>query len=384
VTADRIRTLDDIRRLPFTTREDLQESYPLGLLAVPRERIVRLHSSSGTTGKPKVIVFTRNDIARATENIARCLVMTGMGPGDVLQNMMTYGLFTGGLILHYGAERIGAMVIPSGPGNTERQILLMRDFETTSVHMTPSYAIYLANAMEKQGIDPRSLSLKRAFIGAEPYSEATRRKIERIFGIDVFNSYGLTEMSGPGVAFECLEKDGMHVWEDSYFMEIVDPQTGEPVPDGEEGELVLSTLHREAMPILRYRTRDITSIMTAPCPCDRTHRRLARITGRSDDMFILRGVNIYPQQIERVLMKTPGVAMNYYIHLDGLDMMTIKVEMARDLFDGDLDRVKGIVKSITDRLKSEILVSAKVELVEPGSLPASEGKTKRVIDTRKI
>lgn len=382
---DDIKTLKDIRKIPFTTREDLLANYPYGLLAVPREKIVRVHTSSGTTGKPKAIFFSIKDINRSAELIARCLTMTGMKKGDVLQNMMTYGLFTGALVMHYGAEKIGAMVIPAGPGNTERQIALMKDFGTTAIHLTPSYALYLAGVIEGKGIDPRKdLSLRRAYMGAEPYSEETRKKIERIYGIDVFNSYGLSEMNGPGVAFECPEKNGMHLWEDNFIMEIIDPKTGEQLPEGEEGELVLTTLCREAMPILRYRTKDITRMIRGKCRCGRAHRKIARITGRADDMFIVRGVNIYPQQIERVLMGIRGVAQNYQIALESYDEMTVKVEISRDLFDGNIEHLVKLQSEIKDKLKSEILVSPEVELLEPGTLPVSEGKAKRVIDNRKL
>lgn len=382
---DDIKTLKDIRKIPFTTREDLLANYPYGLLAVPREKIVRVHTSSGTTGKPKAIFFSIKDINRSAELIARCLTMTGMKKGDVLQNMMTYGLFTGALVMHYGAEKIGAMVIPAGPGNTERQIALMKDFGTTAIHLTPSYALYLAGVIEGKGIDPRKdLLLKRAYMGAEPYSEETRKKIERIYGIDVFNSYGLSEMNGPGVAFECPEKNGMHLWEDNFIMEIIDPKTGEQLPEGEEGELVLTTLCREAMPILRYRTKDITRMIRGKCRCGRAHRKIARITGRADDMFIVRGVNIYPQQIERVLMGIRGVAQNYQIALESYDEMTVKVEISRDLFDGNIEHLVKLQSEIKDKLKSEILVSPEVELLEPGTLPVSEGKAKRVIDNRKL
>lgn len=382
---DGIKTLKDIRKIPFTTREDLLANYPYGLLAVPREKIVRVHTSSGTTGKPKAIFFSIKDINRSAELIARCLTMTGMKKGDVLQNMMTYGLFTGALVMHYGAEKIGAMVIPAGPGNTERQIALMKDFGTTAIHLTPSYALYLAGVIEGKGIDPRKdLLLKRAYMGAEPYSEETRKKIEKIYGIDVFNSYGLSEMNGPGVAFECPEKNGMHLWEDNFIMEIIDPKTGEQLPEGEEGELVLTTLCREAMPILRYRTKDITRMIRGKCRCGRAHRKIARITGRADDMFIVRGVNIYPQQIERVLMGIRGVAQNYQIALESYDEMTVKVEISRDLFDGNIEHLVKLQSEIKDKLKSEILVSPEVELLEPGTLPVSEGKAKRVIDNRKL
>jgi phenylacetate-CoA ligase len=380
-----INSLKDIQRLPFTTREDLRENYPFGMLAVSKEQVVRLHTSSGTTGKPKAIFFSKKDVDRAAELIARCLIMTGIKKDDVLQNMMTYGLFTGALVMHYGAEKVGVLVIPAGPGNTKRQIALMQDFKTTTLHLTPSYALYLASVMGNEGLVPRrDLSLRRAYLGSEPYSEETRDKIEKFFGIDVYNSYGLSEMNGPGVAFECVYKNGMHLWEDNFIMEIIDPDTGEKLPEGEKGELVLTTLCREAMPILRYRTRDIVTIIPGKCKCGRTHRRISRIIGRSDDMIIIRGVNIFPQQIERVLMGIKAVAQNYQIVLEAYDQMTVRVEISKDLFDGRVEHLVNLQNEITEKLRSEILVKPKVELLEPGTLPVSEGKTTRVIDKRTL
>lgn len=382
---DDIRTLVDARKLPYTTKEDLLDNYPFGLLAVPREEIVRVHTSSGTTGKPKAIFFTRADIDRGADLIARCLVMTGMRKNDVLQNMMTYGLFTGALVMHYGAEKVGVLIVPAGPGNTDRQITLMQDFKTTAIHITPSYALYLADVLIKRGIEPRrDLSLRRAYLGAEPYSEETRRKIEHFYGIDVYNSYGLSEMNGPGVAFECERKEGMHLWEDHFLLEIIDPDTGEPLADGRTGELVLTSLTREGMPILRYRTRDLTAVIPEPCACGRTHRRIARIFGRTDDMFIVKGVNIFPQQIENVLMGVRGVAQNYRIVLESLDHMTVQVEIEGDLFDGNVTHLVRLQNEITDRLKNELLVKPRVELHEPGTLPVFEGKAKRVVDKRTL
>jgi phenylacetate-CoA ligase len=380
-----ITSLKDIQKIPFTSREDLRANYPFGMLAVDKEQVVRLHTSSGTTGKPKAIFFSKRDINQAAELIARCLVMTGTTTGDVLQNMMTYGLFTGALVMHYGAEKVGVLVIPAGPGNTQRQIALMKDFRSTTLHITPSYALYLASVMHNEGIHPqRDLALRRAYLGSEPYSEETRNKIEEFFGIDVYNSYGLSEMNGPGVAFECTEKDGMHLWEDNFILEIIDPETCQPVPDGEKGELVLSTLCREAMPILRYRTRDIVTVLPGKCRCGRTHRRISRIIGRSDDMIIIRGVNIFPQQIERVLMGIKAVAQNYQIVLESYDQMTVRVEITKDLFDGRVEHLVNLRNEITEKLRSEILVRPKVELLEPGTLPVSEGKSIRVIDRRTL
>jgi phenylacetate-CoA ligase len=380
---DDIRNLRDLQKLPFTTNNDLRETYPRGLVAVPGDEIMRLHTSSGTTGKPKAIFFSRQDIDNSANLIARALTMTGTGRGDIVQNMMTYGLFTGALIMHYGAEKVGALVIPAGPGNTDRQIALMQDFGTTAIHLTPSYALYVAGVLHERGVDiGKDLNLRRAYMGAEPYTEETRRKIEYSLGVDVFNCYGLTEMNGPGVAFECAYKNGLHLWEDYFLLEIINPETGEVVPDGEKGEMVLTTLRREAMPLIRYRTRDITMVIPEPCACGRTHRRISRMLGRSDDMFIARGVNIFPQQIEQVLMSVKGVAQNYQIVLESLDDITVRVEISKDLFDGNIDHLISLRKEITDKIRAAIIVKPAVELLEPGALPISEGKAKRVIDNR--
>jgi phenylacetate-CoA ligase len=313
--------------------------------------------------------------------------MAGMRRSDVFQNMMTYGLFTGGLGFHYGAEKIGALVIPAGAGNSKRQIQLMRDFETTAVHIIPSYALHLATVFAEAGVDPRrDTKLRIAFIGAEPHSEKMRRKIEEFYGFKAFNSYGLSEMNGPGMAFECPEQNGLHIWEDSYLVEIIDPVTGNPLPEGEEGELVATTLRREGMPILRYRTKDLTRILPGPCPCGRTHRRIERIKGRTDDMMILKGVNIFPIQIEKKLMEIPGVGTNFVIILDRADysdQMTVKVEVQKEFFGGNLRQLETLRRRIVEELKSDILITPKVDLVEPESLPRGEGKATRVIDNRK-
>ena len=385
VKPEDIRSLADLRRLPFTTNADLRDNYPTGLLAVSYDATLRLHTSSGTTGKPKALFFSRQDVDNAAELCARSFVMTGITQKDVFQNMMTYGMFTGALVTHYGAEKIGCLVIPAGPGNSERQLMLMQDFRTTFIHLTPSYALYLATFLEKHGVDPRrDLALRKAFVGAEAYTEETCRKIEEGLGLDVYNSYGLSEMNGPGIAFECVHKQGMHLWEDHFLLEIIDPQTGELLPDGEAGELVMTTLCREAMPLLRYRTRDITSIITKPCSCGRTHRRMNRIAGRSDDMLIVRGVNIYPQQIERVLMAQSGVGRNYLIALEGLDEKTIKVELAEAGFEGQVEQLMKLQSQLAEKLRAEILIKPQVQLLPPGTLPVSEGKAKRVIDNRKL
>ncbi len=382
-----IRTLADVEKLPLTTKEDLRENWPYGFLACSRDDLIRMHSSSGTTGRATVIFHTEKDIAAWTNLLARSMYMAGMRRSDVFQNMMTYGLFTGGLGFHYGAEKIGALVIPAGAGNSKRQIQLMRDFETTAIHIIPSYALLLASVFTETGVDPRrDTKLRIAFIGAEPHSEKMRRKIEEFYGFSAFNSYGLSEMNGPGMAFECPEQNGMHIWEDNYIVEIIDPVTLKPVPEGEEGELVTTTLLREGMPILRYRTKDLTRIIPGPCPCGRTHRRIERIKGRTDDMMIIKGVNIFPIQIEKRLMEIPGVGNNFIIILDRADyneQMTVKVEIKKEFFGGNLQQLETLRRRIVEELKSDILITPRVDLVEPGSLPQGEGKAVRVIDNRK-
>ena len=380
-----IRSLADLTRIPFTTKDDLRTAFPYGMLATDKSEVVRMHASSGTTGIPTVIYLTAKDLARWSDYVARSLFATGADSSDVLQNMMTYGLFTGGLGLHYGAEKLGMMVIPAGPGNSSRQLKLMKDFGTTTIHATPSFLLHLHSKMAAEGIDPRELSLKRAFCGAEPYSEDTRKKLEALFGIEVYNSYGLSEMNGPGVAFECERRDGMHLWEDGYILEIVDRESLEVVPDGRKGEIVLTILCREAMPILRYRTRDLSSVYEGDCPCGRTHRRIARIMGRSDDMLIINGINVFPSQIEEVIMAMPEVGNNYLILVEkegALDKLTVKVEVGNGLFADDSRPLNALRDRIRERLKTSISINPRVELHEPGFLPVSEGKAKRVADER--
>jgi phenylacetate-CoA ligase len=380
-----IKTLSDLEKIPFTVKDDLRDSYPRGLLAVDMKEVVRIHTSSGTTGIPTVIYHTQNDLNHWTELVTRSLVACGVTDDDVFQNMMTYGMFTGGLGLHYGAERLGALVIPSSSGNTQRQLQLMKDFQTTVVHATPSFMFHLASKIKEFGYAVEDLFLKKAFLGAEPYSENTRCKIEDFFKIDAYNSYGLSEMNGPGVAFECTEKNNMHLWEDQYILEIIDPKTEKRLPDGEEGELVLTTLRRRATPLLRYRTRDLTTVLPEPCPCGRTHRRISRITGRTDDMMIINGVNVFPSQIEQVIMKVPEVGNNYQICLakeGALDRLTVKVEIYSKLFAGDLAELEKLKGKIRDMLKASIIINPAVELHEPESLPAFELKDKRVVDLR--
>ena len=387
VVLSKISTLEHVKDLPFTTKEDLRLSYPDGMLAIPKKDVVRMHASSGTTGKPTVIFYSINDIDEWAHQVARGMVATGTTPDDVFQNMMGYGLFTGGLGLHYGAERLGCMVIPTSSGNSLKQIQFFQDFQTTVIHITPSYALHLVEVIRENGIDPHDLTLKKAYLGAEPYSEATRNKIQEQYGLDAYNSYGLSEMNGPGVAFECVRKDGMHLWEDYYIAEIINPLTGENLPDGEEGELVLTHINREAMPMFRYRTRDLTRFIPEPCPCGRTHRRIERIKGRTDDMLIISGVNVFPSQIETVLMNTPEVGNNYQIVLErenNLDRMHIRVELYSKMFHGDIRELERLKKKLGESLRAHITINPRIELLEPGSLPPSQGKAQRVIDKRTL
>lgn len=388
ITPSSIRTLEDIRRLPLTTKTDLRNQYPYGLLCVEREKLVRLHVSSGTTGQATAVFYSRHDVDHWADLMARCMYMTGARPGDTFQNLTGYGLFTGGLGFHYGSERLGLLTIPSGAGNSKRQIQLMQDFSTTVFHIIPSYALRLMDIMTEMGMDPkRDLSLRIAYLGAEPYSEEVRRRVEDFYGIDVYNSYGLSEMNGPGVAFECPYKCGMHIWEDAYFVEIIDPETLEPVPDGTLGELVLTTLNREAMPIIRYRSKDLTRILPGECSCGRVHLRLDRIQGRSDDMFIIKGVNIFPVQVEQVLMNIEEVGNNYVIILrreNNIDRMIVRVEVTDRIFVEDMRHLQRIQKKIAHDLRGELLITPDLELVEPHALPRTEGKAVRLIDERRI
>ncbi len=388
VKVDSITSLDHLKELPFTTKKDLRTSYPDGMLAVNREDVVRIHASSGTTGKSTVIFYTKEDIEAWADQVTRGMYSAGMRKTDVFQNMMGYGLFTGGLGLHYGGERLGCMVIPTATGNSPKQIELMQDFNSTIMHITPSYALHLADFVKNDmGIDPRDLSVKKAILGAEPYSEGTRDKIEELWGVDAYNNYGLSEMNGPGVAFECTCKTGMHCVEDYYIAEIIDPETMQPLPDGEMGELVLTHINRLAMPMIRYRTRDLTRFIPGKCECGRTLRRLDRMKGRTDDMLIISGVNVFPSQIEGVLMSVPEVGNNYQIVVDredNLDRLHIRVELYAKMFTGDVKELEKLKFSIVNKLKSVIIVTPRIEFCEPGTLPVSVGKAVRVIDNRKI
>lgn len=386
IRVEDIKTLEDLRKIPFTTKADLRETYPFGIASVPLEKCVRLHSSSGTTGNPTVILHTQRDLDQWANAVARCLWMVGCRPSDVFQNSSGYGMFTGGLGFQYGAEKLGMLTVPAAAGNSLRQLKFIKDFGTNVLHAIPSYASRLFEVMVEQGIDPRrDTKLRTLVIGAEPHSEETRRRIEDMLGVKAYNSFGMSEMCGPGVAFECPEQNGLHIWEDYYIVEIVDPETLEPVPEGEIGEMVLTTINREAMPLLRYRTRDLTRILPGDCPCGRHHLRLDRMQGRSDDMIILKGVNIFPIQIEKILMQFPEVSSDYLITLETLsdnDGMAIDVELKQLSID-DYGFVENLSKSIVRALRDEILVTPKVRLLPKGSIPQSEGKAVRVKDLRK-
>lgn len=388
IIPDSIQTLDDLRKIPFTTKNDLRSHYPFGMAAIPIQKCVRIHSSSGTTGNPTVVLHSAKDLDQWANQVARCMYMVGLRDTDVFQNTSGYGMFTGGLGFQYGAERLGALTVPAAAGNTKRQIKFITDFGTTCLHIIPSYATRLAEVMYEMGIDPRrDTKLHTVCIGAEPHSEEQRKRIEQLLGVKAYNCFGMSEMNGPGVAFECPEQNGLHIWEDYVIPEIINPQTLEPVPEGEIGELVLTTINREAMPLLRYRTRDLTRFIPGECPCGRTHRRLARFVGRSDDMIILKGVNIFPIQIEKILMNFKELGSNYLITIETVgynDEMLIEVELS-DLFTDDYSALERLAKEVTRQLKDELLLTPRVRLVGKGSLPAPEGgKAVRVKDLRKL
>ncbi|MDN7012274.1 phenylacetate--CoA ligase [Methanoculleus sp. FWC-SCC3] len=382
VSPDDIRTLDDVEKLPFTYKKELQAGYPFGLFAVPLKEIVRIHTTSGTTGKPTVVGYTRQDLDNWSELIARNMMMIGLSEDDVFQNAVNYGLFTGGLGFHYGAEKIGMTVIPSATGNTRRQIEMIEDFGVTAIHCTPSYALHLAEVAESMG---KTLdTLKTGIFGAEPWSESMRAELERRLGVKAYDSYGLSEMYGPGVAFECPERDGLHIWHDSYLVEIIDPESGERLAPGERGELVITPLVKNALPLVRYRTGDVTRLMDDGCVCGRG-QKIERITGRSDDMLVIRGINVFPSQIEHVLRALPEVGGQFIVYIDRvkhLDEMTIEVEMSRAGFSGELQDLARMQKKISGELHNTLGLRTAVKLVEPGTLPRFEGKAKRVIDRR--
>ncbi len=387
ITPEMINSVDDIRKIPFTTKKDLRENYPFGLVVEGmKDKVVRLHSSSGTTGNPTVICHSQHDLDTWANRVARSLYMVGVREEDVFQNTSGYGMFTGGLGFQYGAEMLGALTVPAAAGNTPRQIKFICDFGTTAMHAIPSYAARLCEGFAEQGLDvKKDANIKYIIIGAEPHTDEQRKKIEESYGARAFNCFGMSEMSGPAVAFECTHQDGLHLWEDSFIAEIVDPETLEPVAEGEIGELVLTTLDRDAMPLIRYRTRDLTRFIPGTCACGRTHRRIDRMKGRSDDMFIVKGVNIFPMQIEKILMQFKELGTNYLITIATVgtnDEIKIEVELA-GLFTDDYSKLEKLTKEITHKLRDEILLTPKVLLVGKNSLPQSEGKAVRVIDLRK-
>ncbi len=381
-----IKSLADLKLLPFTEKQDLRDYYPFGLFAVPRDHIVRLHASSGTTGKAVVVGYTARDLETWAELMARSMSAAGVSRSDVVHIAYGYGLFTGGLGAHYGAERIGATVVPASGGATRRQAHLMRDFGATVLCATPSYALHLWEAANESGVDFRELPLRTGIFGAEPWSEAMRRDIEEKMGMDAMNIYGLSEIMGPGVAMECVEaKHGMHLWEDHILPEIIDPVTGEQLPPGQVGELVLTTLTKEGIPMLRYRTRDLTSLDYTPCRCGRTHVRISRLQGRSDDMLIIRGVNVFPQQIEGLLMESDGLTPNYQIIVgtsNNLDTLEVRVEVSDTLFADEIRKLQMLENRLQKSIKEFLGVSAKVRLMEPRSIQRSEGKAQRIVDHR--
>lgn len=387
VALEDIKSLDDLRRLPFTLKSDMRDNYPYGLFAVPLDEIVRIHASSGTTGKPTVVGYTRRDIEMWAELMARSFVAAGAHRGDVIHNAYGYGLFTGGLGAHYGAEKLGASVIPMSGGNTRKQIMIMQDFGSTVLTCTPSYSLYLAEAADEEGINIQDLKLRVGIFGAEPWTEEMRREIEAKLNIKAIDIYGLSEILGPGVAIECHEaQHGLHIWEDHFIPEIINPDTCEVLPDGELGELVITTITKEGIPMIRYRTRDITRLIAEPCICGRTHRRIARMSGRSDDMLIIRGVNVFPSQIESVLVSIEGVEPHYQLIVEreeNLDTLEIQVEVNEQTFSDEIKVLQDLSNRIRHEIKDLLGITCKVRLVEPKTIARSEGKAKRVIDRRK-
>jgi phenylacetate-CoA ligase len=382
-----IKNVDQLKDIPFTTKQDLRDNYPFEMFAVPRSEVVRVHASSGTTGKPTVVGYTRKDIETWSEVVARTLTMAGGGTNDVLHIAYGYGLFTGGLGIHYGAEKIGATVIPISGGNTQRQLQLMVDFGSTIIACTPSYALYLAEAINEAGISTSSLKLKAGVFGAEPWTEEMRREIEDKLKIKAIDIYGLSEVIGPGVASECIHQNGLHVFEDHFIPEIIDPQTLEVLPDGQVGELVFTCVTKEALPLLRYRTHDLTSLNSEKCSCGRTIVRMRKCLGRSDDMLIIRGVNVFPSQIETVLLEMSETKPHYLLIVDrinNLDVLEVWVEVEGQFFSDEIKKLEELKKKIQHNIESALGISANVKLVEPKTIERSEGKSKRVIDKRKV
>ena len=383
-----IQSLDDLKRLPFTKKEDLRDNYPFGMFSVPMKNVVRIHASSGTTGKPTVVGYTARDVATWAELMARSLAAGGASRDDIIHNAYGYGLFTGGLGIHYGAEKLGASVIPVSGGNTKRQIVIMQDFGPTILTATPSYALHLSEVAEEMGVSFKDLKFKFGIFGAEPWSENMREEIEGKLNLTAVDIYGLSEVIGPGVAIECHEaKNGLHIFEDHFIPEVIDPETGDVLPHGETGELVFTSITKEAFPIIRYRTRDITSLNTEPCICGRTHIRMNRVSGRTDDMLIIRGVNVFPSQIESVLMELDNVEPHYQLVVDredNLDTLTVMVEVGEGIFSDEVKHLQNMERTIAKNIKDYLGVSARVKLVEPKAIARSEGKAVRVIDNRKI
>ncbi len=388
ITPNDIKSLDDLKQIPFTTKQDLRDNYPFGMFAVPMSNVVRIHASSGTTGQPTVVGYTARDINTWAKLMARALAAGGASSQDIIHNAYGYGLFTGGLGVHYGAEKLGASVIPVSGGNTKRQIIIMKDFGPTILTATPSYTLHLAEVAEEMGISFHDLKFKFGIFGAEPWSENMRQEIEQKLNITAVDIYGLSEVMGPGVAIECHEaKKGLHIFEDHFIPEIIDPETGEVLPYGETGELVFTTITKEAFPVIRYRTRDITSLNIEPCICGRTHIRMNRVSGRTDDMLIIRGVNVFPSQIESVLMEIDEVEPHYQLVVDRegkLDTLTVLVEVGERLFSDEVKVLQNLERKISENIKEYLGVSAKVKLVEPKAIARSQGKAVRVIDKRKI
>jgi len=388
IRPDAVKSLDDLQGLPFTTKQDMRDSYPYALFAAPLEEIVRIHASSGTTGKPTVVGYTQRDIEIWAELMARSFVAAGAHKGDIIHNAYGYGLFTGGLGAHYGAERLGASVIPISGGNTKRQIMIMQDFGSTVLTCTPSYSLFMAEEAKAEGIDFKDLKLRVGIFGAEPWSEAMRGEIEDKLNLAAIDIYGLSEIMGPGVAIECIEaKKGLHIWEDHFLPEIINPETGQRVADGELGELVITTITKQGIPLIRYRTRDITSISHEQCICGRTHARIARMSGRSDDMLIIRGVNVFPSQIESILVGIEGVEPHYLLIVDrkeNLDTLEVQVEVDERLFSDEIKVLQLLSRRIEKEIKDMLGVTCSAKLVEPKTIQRSEGKAKRVIDNRKL
>ncbi len=387
IKPEKIKSLEDLKHLPFTVKQDLRDHYPFGLFAVPLSQIVRIHSSSGTTGKPTVVGYTEHDLQVWTEVMCRSFAMAEVGPGDVVHNAYGYGLFTGGLGFHYGAEAVGAAVVPSSVGFTKRQLMLMKDFEATILCCTPSYALHLAEVAKEEGFDlQKDFRLRAGFFGAEPASEGLRKAVAEAWGIQYFEAYGLSEIIGPGVAASCPEGE-LHIFEDHFFPEIIHPETGEVLPEGEEGELVFTTLTKQGLPIIRYRTRDIASLYRAPCKCGRTIVRMGQVRGRSDDMLIVSGVNVFPSQVEHVLTQVEGLTPNYVIVVDKrgvLDVLEVWVEVDERVFTGDIGALENLKRKLEEELANALFLRARVKLVEPKTLERSMGKAKRVVDRREL